>query len=163
MPISHSTLTGAAGEHHVMAQLLRRGFVAALAPAGVPTADIIVTDPEGQMTAAVQVKTRLETGGDGGWHMRPKHEKIIGDRLFYVFVNLTDAPDCFILSSADVAEAICKTHRMWLSKPGAKGQQRRDSDVRRLLPSYDKMAGPEAGYPPGWLEPYRDNWELLRR
>jgi hypothetical protein len=36
---SQSTLLGAAGEHYVMAELLRRGYVAALAPQGVPNAD----------------------------------------------------------------------------------------------------------------------------
>ncbi len=161
MAISETSLTGAAGEHYVMSQLLRRGFVAALAPAGVPTADIVVTDPQGQMTAAVQVKTRLDKGSDGGWHMRKKHETIIGDRLFYVFVTLTDTPECFVMPSAIVAEALEKAHRIWLSKPGKKGQQRNDTDMRRLLPTYDRTIGPEVGYPPGWLEPYRENWGLL--
>jgi hypothetical protein len=44
---SQSTLLGAAGEHHVMAELLRRGHIAALALQGVPNADIVVTDIEG--------------------------------------------------------------------------------------------------------------------
>ena len=42
--VSATTLTGAAGEHFVMSELLRRGFIAALAPAGVPNCDIVVTD-----------------------------------------------------------------------------------------------------------------------
>lgn len=42
-----STLLGAAGEHHVMTELLRRDFIAALAPHGVPNVDIVVTDIEG--------------------------------------------------------------------------------------------------------------------
>ncbi len=41
---SNSTILGAAGEHYVMCQLLRRDLIAALAPTGVPNADIIVTD-----------------------------------------------------------------------------------------------------------------------
>jgi hypothetical protein len=40
---SQSTLLGAAGEHYVLCQLLRRGYIAALAPIGVPNADILVT------------------------------------------------------------------------------------------------------------------------
>jgi hypothetical protein len=39
-----STLLGAAGEYYVMAELLRRGFIAALAPQGVPNSDIVVTN-----------------------------------------------------------------------------------------------------------------------
>ena len=40
---SNSTLLGAAGEHYVLSQLLRRGYIAALAPIGLPNADIVVT------------------------------------------------------------------------------------------------------------------------
>ena len=34
--VAASTVLGAAGEHCVMCQLLRRGLIAALAPVGVP-------------------------------------------------------------------------------------------------------------------------------
>jgi hypothetical protein len=67
---SNSTLLGAAAEHYVMCQLLRRQMIAALAPAGVPDADIIVSDRLGSALAAVQVKARREIGRDGGWHMK---------------------------------------------------------------------------------------------
>ncbi len=77
--VSKSTILGAAGEHFVMSQLLRRGLIAALAPAGVPNADIVVTDDIGSRLCAVQVKTRNDKGSDGGWHMRAKHERIAGD------------------------------------------------------------------------------------
>lgn len=39
-----SMIVGAAGEHHVLSQLLRRGWIAALAPDGAPNMDILVTD-----------------------------------------------------------------------------------------------------------------------
>jgi hypothetical protein len=55
--------TGVAGEHYVTYRLLRRGLIAALAPTGVPNADIIVTDDIGDKVCAVQVKTRLSPGG----------------------------------------------------------------------------------------------------
>jgi hypothetical protein len=41
---SDTSLLGAAGEHFVMSELLRRGYIAALAPRGAPNADIVVTD-----------------------------------------------------------------------------------------------------------------------
>lgn len=53
MTMSHSSLLGAAGEHYVMSQLLRRGFIAALAPVGVPSADIVVTDDIGDRVCAI--------------------------------------------------------------------------------------------------------------
>jgi hypothetical protein len=64
----NSTIFGAAGEHYVMCQLLRQNMIAALAPAGVPNADIVVTDKLGNRLCAVQVKVRRERGSDGGWH-----------------------------------------------------------------------------------------------
>lgn len=46
-----STLLGAAGEYYVMAELLRRGFIAALAPQGVPNSDIVVANLTGDKNA----------------------------------------------------------------------------------------------------------------
>jgi hypothetical protein len=85
---SNSTILGAAGEHYVMCQLLRRGLIAALAPTGVPHADIIVTDQSGDQLCAIQVKVRRDIGRDGGWHMKAKHEEIVWPKLFYCFVEL---------------------------------------------------------------------------
>lgn len=56
-----------------MSQLLGRGFIAALAPVGLPTADIVVTNDIGDRACAIQVKARRELGTDGGWHMKSKH------------------------------------------------------------------------------------------
>ena len=70
-----------------MCQLLRRGLIAALAPTGVPNTDIIVTDDIGARLCAVQVKTRVEKGTDGGWHMGKKHEGIVSETLFYAFLD----------------------------------------------------------------------------
>jgi hypothetical protein len=44
---SQTSLLGAAGEHYVMSELLRCGYIAALAPQGVPAADIVVSNSEG--------------------------------------------------------------------------------------------------------------------
>jgi hypothetical protein len=101
---SNSTILGAAAEHYVMCQLLRRGMIAALAPAGVPDADIIVSDRLGSALFAIQVKARRDIGSDGGWHMKGKHEGMVRDLLFYCFVDfgrsLTDAPKCWVVPSA---------------------------------------------------------------
>ena len=164
--VSQSTLLGAAGEHLVMSELLRRGFIAALAPAGVPNADIVVTDIEGARLCSVQVKCRRHLGSDGGWHMKAKHEAIRSDRLFYCFVDfgaaLTDMPKIFVLPSAVVAEVLTRSHAKWLETPGARGQQRKDGVLRRLLPDYERVFGKQANpYPDGWLRKYHNAWELL--
>jgi hypothetical protein len=161
--VSASTLTGAAGEHYVMCQLLRRGFIAALAPAGVPNCDIVVTDDIGDRLCAVQVKTRNNLGADGGWHMSRKHESLMAASLYYCFVDFGDGTDqppvTHVIPAAVVAKALAECHQAWLNQPGAKGQQRRDNDMRRLRPGYDNLN--VESYRTGWLEPYREAWHLL--
>jgi len=162
--VAISTVLGAAGEHYVMCQLLRRGLIAALAPVGVPNCDIVVTDDIGDRLCAVQVKTRLDKGSDGGWHMSKKHEAIIAPRLFYTFLDfgksLIDPPICFLVPSAIVADVLKRAHAAWLSNPGKNGQEHKDSDFRRFLPNYDKV-GVSIGCGAGWLEPYRERWDSL--
>lgn len=163
--MSLSSLLGSAGEHYAMSQLLRRGFIAALAPVGVPTADIVVTDDIGERASAIQVKTRREIGSDGGWHMKAKHENIRGGSLFYVFLSFPNdsdrLPDAFVVPSVVVADILRLAHTTWLAKPGRNGQAHKDGEMRRFLPSYAHLGLGEA-YGPGWLEPYRDAWEQLQ-
>jgi hypothetical protein len=163
--VSASSLLGAAGEHYVMSQLLRRSFIAALAPVGVPMADIVVTDDIGHRACALQVKTRRELGSDGGWHMKAKHEGIRGESLYYVFLSFpadqARLPDCFVLPSVIVADIIHNAHRAWLARPGRGGRPHKDGEMRRLLPDYSRE-GFAATHGRGWLEPYRDAWDLLR-
>ncbi|MGD0671276.1 MAG: hypothetical protein ABSB13_04315 [Candidatus Binatus sp.] len=164
---SQTALLGAAGEHFVMSELLRREYVAALAPAGVPTADIVVTDVEGQRLCSIQVKTRRDIGSDGGWHMKSKHEGFRGTRLFYCFVDFgkstEDRPKVFVMPSTIVAEALQRSHQKWLATLGAKGQKHKDTVMRRLLPDYTRVFGKSGTnpYPLGWMEKFRDAWHLL--
>jgi hypothetical protein len=161
--VSSTNLTGAAGEHYVMSQLLRRDFIAALAPVGVPNCDIVVTDEIGDRLCAVQVKTRWDKGSDGGWHMAKKHERLDSPTLFYCFVNFgktaTAEPACYVIPAAVVAETIATAHRKWLGQLGKKGQKRKDTDFRRLLPCYADIGYEERTA--GWLDRYRDAWHLL--
>jgi hypothetical protein len=164
---SQSTLLGAAGEHHVMAELLRRGYIAALAPQGVPNADIVVTDIEGSQLCSLQVKTRRDIGSDGGWHMKAKHERLRGNRLFYCFVDfgrsVETPPLLYLLPSATVADVLGKAHSRWLAAPGKNGQPHKDTEMRRLVPDYTRVFGPKNNpYPRGWLDQYRDAWHLLQ-
>ncbi len=164
-----SSLIGSAGEHFVLSALLHRGLIAAPAPTGAPNVDILVSRPDGSRLCSLQVKSRSGRGRDGGWHMRPKHERIRNSRLFYCFVNfaeagtyLTKAPELFILPSAVVAEVLRSTHEVWLRNPGKNGHVRRDNPVRRLLPDYTRLCAPDrTPYGPGWLEPYRNAWHQI--
>lgn len=161
--VSTSSLTGAAGEHFVMSELLRRGMIAALAPAGVPNCDIVVTDDIGDRLCALQVKTRIGKGSDRGWHMGKKHEALTSPTLFYCFVDFATAtglpPFTYVVPARIVATVLAESHQAWLNQPGKKGQQRNDSDFRRFLPAYDHLNMRK--YQDGWLEEYREAWYVL--
>jgi hypothetical protein len=175
-----SVILGAAGEYYVMAELLRRGLIAAKAPEGVPNFDIVITDIDGQRLAAIQVKTRRDfKKGDKGWHMKAKHEDLIADRMFYVFVDVgvdeSSPVSFFVLPSNVVANACKLSHAIWLATPNAKGASHKDSDMRRLLPKYELPKYARnlkrelskthkdflASHGEGWLEPYRSAWDLI--
>jgi hypothetical protein len=160
---SGSTLLGAAGEHYVMYRLLRRGMIAALAPAGVPNADIIVSDQVGSRLAAIQVKARRDIGTDGGWHMKAKHEKIASPLLFYCFVDFgkseADQPKTWIVPSDVVAKVLSETHLAWFDQPGKKGQAHQPTEMRRFLPDFSRRNTER--YPRGWLNPYEEMWSLI--
>jgi hypothetical protein len=164
---AQSTLTGAAGEHFVLCQLLRKGLIAALAPKGVPNADIIVTDIEGNRQCAIQVKTR-SIGSDKGWHMSDKHELIISPTLFYCFVDMEDKtglPITFVIPSAIVASIIKDSHQLWLDTPGKDGKAHNSTKMRRLLPDYARRRQLQPNqmqqFGPGWMEKYRENWDII--
>jgi hypothetical protein len=161
--VSSSTLLGAAGEYFVMYQLLRRGIIAALAPTGVPNADIIVSDQVGSRLAAIQVKARRDIGSDGGWHMKAKHEKIISPLLFYCFVDFGksegDPPKTWIVPSKVVSEVLSETHQAWFIQPGKNGQAHKPTEMRRFLPDFSKRN--TLSYPLGWLKQYEEKWSLI--
>jgi hypothetical protein len=163
--VSATTLTGAAGEHYVMSELLRRGFIAALAPAGVPNCDIVVTDDIGERLCAIQVKTRRGKGSDRGWHMRIKHETLTSPTLFYCFVDFATGtnvpPFTYVVPAPIVAGTLAQCHQAWLEQPGAKGQGRNDSSFRRFLPDYSHLR--MGKYEEGWLGQYREAWHLLQK
>ena len=164
--VSATSLIGAAGEHLVMSQLLRRGLIAALAPAGVPNCDILVTDDLGDRAFAVQVKTRRAIGSDGGWHMSKKHEQLTSPTLFYCFVDLgsepSDHPTICVVPAQIVADVLTRAHKAWLAIPGKGGKPRRDTDFRRFLPDYGNLGLDDLSM--GWLEQFRGDaaWDQLK-
>jgi len=164
---SQTSLTGVAGEHYVLCELLRHGYVAALAPVGLPSADIVVTNMERSRLCSIQVKTRRGIGADGGWHMKSKHEELTGDRYFYCFVDFHEPqkvrPSVYVVPAAVVAKVLHEAHQQWLKTPGKKGQARKDGPMRRFLPDCSRTwTSGDNPYSAGWLECYDDGWEILR-
>lgn len=149
-----TTLTGATGEHLVLSRLLQRGIVAAQAPEGVRTVDILVNPMDGGRPLFLQVKSR-QYGSDGGWHMRKKHEQSTDADLFYCFVDFEpEHPVVFVIPSKVIARAIEEDHRIWLGTPGRNGQAHNDHEMRRVRPTMFSMLE-------NWMDSYRENWTVL--
>jgi len=162
-----TSIIGAAGEHYVMYQLLRRNLIAALAAQGTPDVDILVTNSDLGTSYSIQVKTR--SGAGDNWPMREKHETIVSDSLIYCFIDFgkdLDPPSLFIVPSAIVADVLQRAHRAWLAQPGRGGRPHQDGPGRRLLYDYGALAADAndmASYRGRWLEKYRNNWSILGR
>jgi hypothetical protein len=159
-------LVAAAGEYYVLARLSLLGKIAAQAPRGVPNTDIVVSSVDGTRLCAVQVKARQGIGGDRGWHMSKKHEGISAPQLFYAFVDFGEIsdpmPQTYILPSEVVANVIRTMHAAWMATPGLKGQQHNVTDFRRFMPDFSVNCGERAKpYDKGWLDKYKEAWQLL--
>jgi hypothetical protein len=85
--------------------------------------------------------------------------------LFYCFVDFAmgkvTGPFTYVVPAAIVAKALAECHHAWLNQPGKKGQQRKDGEMRRFLPSYGHLK--TGRYEAGWLDEYREAWHLLNR
>jgi len=178
-PRVNANIVGNAGEYYVMCQLLRRGWIAALAPTGVPNMDIIVTDEQSRRLCSISVKTRRDIGSDKGWFMNEKHEQIGAADLFYCFVDFgkrpADAAKCYVVPSSIVSDALIVSHRAWHNQIGRSGNRKDPKEpMRRLLPDYSRhlttalRASAPAVYeelsqkfPKGWLNRYCEAWKEL--
>ena len=153
---SSNVLTGAAGEHYVLYRLFKEGILAGQPPNGVADIDLLVLDEDANIVTNLQVKT---TKGTSGWMMGEKHEKVISDRLFYIFVNLgIDPPECFVIPSEVVAKHCADSHRIWLATPGRNGRMHKDTSMRRITPN---LPFEVPGFPHGWMNKYKEAWSLL--
>jgi hypothetical protein len=165
MPNMSKALVGAGGEFYVLFRLHAAGLVAAAAPRNAERVDIFAFRPADRTRVVdLQVKTRTEQSSEGGWMMNQKHEELVDDRLYYVFVDMEnrDHPPCFIIPSKLVADVVRTSHATWLALPKLRGEgpKKLNNRVRRVLPAYRHEV---PGFEPGWMEHYRDAWHLVFR
>lgn len=155
------SLVGPAGEHFVLFRLYQQGMLASLSPPGSPTVDVLVLAADESVIATLQVKTTTK-GADTGWVMGEKNEHISQPRCFYALVDLNvpkgDMPVTYVVPSAEVAKILAADHKAWLDIPGKDGPHR-DNPVRQLRPRHSYVV---PGYDDGWMEQYRERWDLLK-
>ena len=146
----------AAGEQHVLDELQRRGVHHRVEPAGRRN-DIQVGSGDDLLTLQVRVTSK---GQRRGWLVDQDLEDTHTHRLVYAFVDTKPAvPETFIIPAAVVSDVLEASHQAWLATPGHKGQAHTDSAMRMIRWDYGL---PVPGYPAGWLETYRERWDLLR-
>ena len=89
--LGEGTLIGNAGEYYVMAELLKRGIIAALAPRNTPAFDILATNPN--KTVRIRVKTKSEEYDAWQWMIKKDgslFRHLQSNEDFTVLVNLCD-------------------------------------------------------------------------
>lgn len=149
---------GNASQFFVAGELCRRGYVAVITLGSTPNTDILCSNIVGTRFVHIQVKTFVP--GRGTCSVGLKAEKDFGENFFWVLGGIP-APgmsaefEYYVIPSGIMAHNVASAHRLWLSDPGAKGQQRNDSGVRTVhLP-------PRASYS-GWsIGEYRNRWDLI--
>jgi hypothetical protein len=164
------SLVGACGVFYVSAELSRRGWIAMPTIRNTSGVDIIAT--KDNKSVSIQVKT--SSYGRTKYTLTESNEKLISDRLFYVFVTLREKeayPTFYVVPSKLVAEYIKRTHEYWTKLPprmrkaiyeGATKDEivnrRRESKIRGF-PNWVGETLPE--YRDFSIDKYRDKWDSL--
>ena len=152
-PQQTRVLLGEAGEHLVVSRLLGLGYVAGQLPRTYRSDDVYVECAD-QRIVHFQVKTtQLETNN---W---PVHRVEDEPTRFFAFVNLFErlSPVVYVVPSATVRHALELHAKLYfLDHP---------PEIKPGVPAIrDPFRSPRIateGYPKGWLEQYREAWNLL--
>ncbi len=150
------TLIGNAGEYYVVAELLKRGAIAALAPRNAPAFDILAT--KGERTVRIRVKTKSQEYDIWQWTVR-KDGTIFRDLAerddFTVLVNLAmDYRDMafYVIPTSILNEWLVKGFQEWVTALGKDGRPHSSSNKKRHL---------SCGQYQQIIQDYCDNWDIL--
>ena len=147
---------GNAGEYYIMAELLKRDVIAALAPRNNPSFDILAS--KGDFTFKIGVKTRSQ--GYPIWQWSVKKDRSIFHDLsekgdFTVLVDLAmDIKDMnyYIVPTIIIDKWLESDFEKWLSTPGKNNRKHSPTNPKRNL---------EYRLHENELINYRNNWELM--
>ena len=150
------------GKMYVSAELMRRGWLAAMTARGSRSFDILARRANKPMFIAIRVKT-----GHGSFLWMAKKDGTIfldmtdtGD--FTVIVDLPDAgtPVYYVVPTVAVEAELSKLHATWLRTPGKNGRPHSSTAKTRGLCLDEDTARFGRGYAVKWAD-YRDAWHLL--
>lgn len=145
------------GEHHVAAELARRGWAPALTRDGLERTDIlaVLADGTGRRLIEIQVKTARGPKMDSiSWPLGPKSQApSMHDDEFIVMVAVPHdehlQPRIFIVPRIHVAAAAWIEHMDWLTQVGVPAGQR-NATVDRARVSL------------ATFKDYENRWDLLK-
>lgn len=144
------------GEHHVAAELARRGWAPALTRDGLERTDILAVLATGEERRLIEIQVKSARGPrvEGiSWPLGTKSQSPSrGPQEFFVMVaiphDLTMPARSFIVPRIHVAAAAWIEHMNWLTEPGIP-QGQRNATVDRSRVSMPTFAA------------YEDRWDLL--
>ena len=149
-------LIGNAGEYYVVAELLKRGVIAAMAPRNTPAFDVLATR-EGK-TVRIRVKTKSEDYDPWQW-VAKKDGTIFRDLSvkddFTILVTLTRETTnlaFYIIPTTKINNLLVNDFKKWVETPG-RGGRPHDSTTKQRHLLFSRYASQ--------LEPHRDAWEML--
>ncbi len=144
------TFLGNAGEHYVMAELLRHDIVVGLAPRNMRGFDILAVSSGG----AFRIRVKTKSNEANGWVWNAKQPVANGeifpgleahdntDLVALVDIPSEEPPQTFFVPTYVLDAALKKAHRQWLDKPGRNGRPHHDTRMRRLetnSPTYESL------------------------
>jgi hypothetical protein len=153
------TLVGNAGEYFVVAELLRRECVAALAPRNAPAFDILAT--RGGRTVRIRVKTRSAAKADK-WQWNAKKDGTTFPELgeaddFTVLVTLPEdpreRPAYYIVPTASVDDRLRRRQAEFEKRGGSRENRHRCLVFRHDADPLKNDAD--------WLAEYEGAWDRL--
>ncbi len=154
--LGEGALIGNAGEYFVIAELLKRGVIAALAPRNAPAFDILAANKEKNIR--IRVKTKTEEYDVWQWSVKKNGSIFLylqTEDDFSVLVNLTNETrnmEYFILPTSLLNNWLVADFEKWLSTPGKNGRPHANTNPKRNLEFTGSV---------NKLEPYRNNWGIL--
>ena len=144
------------GEHHVAAELARRGWAPALTRDGLERTDILAVLANGAERRLVEVQVKAARGvrmDSISWPLGSKSQApSLHNREYFVMVaiplDLSSYPRCFVVPRIHVAAAAWIEHMNWLTHPDAP-PGKRNAPVERSRVLLQTFAA------------YEDRWDLL--
>jgi len=160
-----SAFAGNAGEFFVLAELTRRGWTAALTARNNRAYDILAKRGDG--FAAIRVKTKTSAFTLFQWNAKSNGSiflEMTEKRDFCALVDIPDdndgTPTYYVVPTTVIDKWLRDDFAMWVTTPGARGQQRAEDNKRRLFYLDDDTGKLGHGYRQR-LAQYKGVWKLM--